>query len=124
MNWVLKILGSFFNGPLTQISNDLKEAYQARLNAKNDSERIEAEKQISFLEGQKEIILQAQKGKVEQWVRPSLALPFILYNMKLVVYDKMFGWGVTDPLSSELYQVEMIVLGGYFLYGTVGLMKR
>lgn len=124
MNWVLKILGSFFNGPLTQISNDLKEAYQARLNAKNDSERIEAEKQISFLEGQKEIILQAQKGKVEQWVRPLLALPFILYNMKLVVYDKMFGWGVTDPLSSELYQVEMIVLGGYFLYGTVGLMKR
>ena len=124
MNWVLKILGSFFNGPLTQISNDLKEAYQARLNAKNDSERIEAEKQISFLEGQKEIILQAQKGKVEQWVRPLLALPFILYNMKLVVYDKMFGWGVTDPLSPELYQVEMIVLGGYFLYGTVGLMKR
>lgn len=124
MNWVLKILGSIVTGPLTQISNDLKEAYQARLNAKNDSERIEAEKQISFLEGQKEIILQAQKGKVEQWVRPLLALPFILYNMKLVVYDKMFGWGVTDPLSPELYQVEMIVLGGYFLYGTVGLMKR
>lgn len=124
MNWVLKMLGSIVTGPLTQISNDLKEAYQARLNAKNDSERIEAEKQISFLEGQKEIILQAQKGKVEQWVRPLLALPFILYNMKLVVYDKMFGWGVTDPLSPELYQVEMIVLGGYFLYGTVGLMKR
>ena len=50
------------------------------------------------------------------------ALPFIIYNFKVVVYDSVFGLGVTAELSNSYWQLQMIVFGAYFL--TRGLEKR
>lgn len=113
-----------FLGPLSQISKDLKEAHQAKLNAQNDRERIAAEERISLLETRKNIILSAQDSPSERWVRILLAFPFIIYLWKLLVWDKVLGLGVTDNLSSDLWQVFLIVLGGYFIDTVVKRIKR
>lgn len=112
---MLKILSSILSGPLSSISRDLKEAYQAKLQAKNDEERLAVEERIKILEARKEVIQKAQGDPYEKWVRILLALPFVVYINKLVLWDKVFGFGVTDPLGEDLTMVMMLVLGGYFV---------
>lgn len=112
---MLKLLLGFLSGPLSSISNDLKEAYAARLKAETDEERLAQEERIKILEARKEVILKAQGDTYEKWVRILLALPFVVYINKLVLWDKVFGLGVTDPLGEDLTLVMMLVLGGYFV---------
>jgi hypothetical protein len=47
-------------------------------------------------------------------VRPLFALPFILFTWKVVVWDKLLGWGITDPLDPKMWGVFMLVVGAYF----------
>ena len=57
-----------------------------------------------------------------RWIRPLFALPFIIYNLKVVVWDKVLGLGTTDVLSDQYWQLQMIVFGAYFI--TRGLGKK
>ena len=112
---MLKFLLGLVTGPLSSISNDLKEAYQSKLAAKNDAERILADERIAVLEARKTSILAAQSDPIERWVRVGFAFPFVVYINKLVLWDKVLELGITDSLSSELSHILMIVLGGYFV---------
>ena len=112
----LALLGRLFGGG---IAGELRQAYEARLNAQNDQERIEADKVLAQLHARQGAL--AQGGMLSAWVQAAWALPFIIYNAKLILWDKVLGWGVTDPLSPELYQIQMIVVGFYFL--TVALRR-
>jgi len=42
------------------------------------------------------------------------ALAFIIFVWRVVVFDKVLGWGTTDPLSGGVAQWAMIVLTAYF----------
>lgn len=112
---MLKFILSLLSGPLTQVSNDLRKAYEAKLNAQNDSERIAAEERISLLESRKSIILAAQSDPFERFIRIAFATPFILYLWKLLLWDKVLEWGITDDLSQNLWNIFFIILGGYFI---------
>ncbi len=116
---MLKIILGLLSGPLTSISNDLKQAYESKLKAQNDSERIAADERINLLEARKSTIMAAQSDPVERFVRIGFALPCIIYVFKLVVYDKVLGLGATDGLSPELWKLFWIVVGGYFIDFTV-----
>ena len=116
---MLKFLLSFFSGPLSSISNDIKEAYQSKLQAQNDQERIAADERITTLEARKSTILAAQSDPMERWIRILFALPFVIYINKLVIWDKVLAWGTTDALSSDLTQLFWIIIGGYFIDGTI-----
>ncbi len=118
------ILSSIFLTSFQQITRDLKDAYTTKQNAKTEQERIAAEERIALLEARKTSILAAQSDPVERWVRILWALPFIAYNMKLVLWDKVLSLGATDSLSPELYQIQMIVLGGYFFLDGINRFKR
>jgi len=122
--WLLKLVLGLFSGPLSDISNDLKEAYQSKLAATNDKERIAADERINNLEARKAIILAAQSDPFERWVRILFAVPFALYIWKLVVYDKILEWGTTDNLSPDLWNMFYIILGGYFVVNTVRTLKK
>lgn len=39
---------------------------------------------------------------------------FLAYDAKIVVWDKMFGWGVTDPLDPNMWYVHLAVVTGFF----------
>jgi hypothetical protein len=120
-----KLLLGFLTGPLTEISNDLKEAYQSKLNAANDAERLAVDERINLLEARKSIILAAQSDPVERWVRIGFTLPFIVYVNKIVLWDKVLAWGTTDPLGDNFTWIMMTILGGYFLETTVKkVMKK
>lgn len=47
------------------------------------------------------------------------AMVFLIYDAKLVLWDKVLGLGVTDPLSSELTTVHLTIVGGLFLHSLV-----
>lgn len=113
------ILKWFVGGGISSIGEQINRWQDIKAKAANDHERLEADKMLASLEASKQVILQAQRDPVERWVRIGFALPFLAFNIKLVVWDKMLGLGVTDPLSPELFQVEVAVLGGYFLHSIV-----
>jgi hypothetical protein len=120
----LKILLGFLSGPLSSISSDIKEAYQSKLNAANDKERVAADERINLLEARKSIILASQSSPTERWVRLGFAIPFVLYNAKLIVWDKMLAWGTTDALGAELSHTGMVILSGFFIDSTVKSVAR
>lgn len=97
------------------IGEQLNRAYAMKLNAKNDAERIEADKQIATLSARQAVLVAEQGSWMTRWIRPAFAAPFVIYDFKIVVWDKVLGWGVTDRLSPEFWQLQMIVFGAYFL---------
>lgn len=100
---------------LIDLPGALADAYKAHENAKTERERIQWDERVRRLEARKESILQAQRDPVERWVRVCLAFPFVVYINKLVLWDKVLGMGVTDPLSPELSEIMWLVLLGYFV---------
>lgn len=113
---MIKLLFSWFAGSgLAAIGEQLNKAYAAKLNAQNDSERIEAEKAIAQLEARQAVLVAEQGNWVTRWIRPAFAIPFIIYNAKILVWDKVLSLGTTDPISAEYWQLQMIVFGAYFL---------
>lgn len=121
---VLGVLSSFFTSSIKSVTNDIKEAYQSKLNAQNDSERIAADERIAILEARKSTILAAQSDPLERWVRAGFGFLFLAYNSKLIIWDKMLEWGTTDPLSPELAYIQMTVLGGYFILATAKVIRK
>ena len=99
------------------IAEEFRLAYQARLDAQNDSERIAAEVNIALLNAK----LESHRigGRWITLIQILWALPFVAYNSKLVIYDKMLGLGVTDPLSPELYKLQAVIVGFFFVTSTV-----
>ena len=110
MKWLLQLLGG-------GIPDQLRRAYEAKLAAANDADRIAAEVQIARLEAR-----QASHAIGGRWItliQIGWALPFVAYNAKLIVWDKMLGWGVTDPLSPALYELQAVIVGFFFVTTTV-----
>ena len=121
---MLKLVLGFLSGPLSSISNDLKEAYQSKLTAETDKEKLAADERIAVLEARKDSILSAQSSPVERWIRFGFAFPFVVYLNKLLIYDKVLALGSTDSLSPELTQLFWIIIGGYFVDGAIRTIKK
>ena len=47
-------------------------------------------------------------------IRPLFALPFVIFAWKVVVYDKVLGWGTTDAIDPNMWGVFLAVVGSYF----------
>lgn len=109
------ILGGLTGGAIKAIGGQLTRAYQAKLDAQNDDARIQADIRIKALEAQQSVLINEQGHWLTRWIRPAFALPFVVFNIKVVIWDKVLGWGTTDALSPEFWQLQMIVFGAYFL---------
>jgi hypothetical protein len=82
--------------------------------AKRDE--IVAELQAQTLQAQASAsIIMAEQG---HWytaiIRPAFAAPFVIYDFKIVVWDKVLALGVTDPLSADMLHLEAVIVGAYF----------
>lgn len=119
LGWLLGLIN-----PLSGVTKQIIAAYAEKQNAQTDQQRIAADERIHTLEARKAIILQAQQDPFERWVRIGFALPFVLYIWKLVLWDKLLGWGATDGLSADLWTILYIVLGGYFVDTVVRRIKQ
>lgn len=118
MGAILTWLGGVLGGPFAKAAVD---AYRAKLAAENTSEKIAADlaaRELSVAERERELATQLLLAEQGRWYtalpRPLFAGAFIVYVWKVVVWDKVFGWGTTDPLHGEVGQWAMIVLTAYF----------
>lgn len=108
--------------PIGKIVGSIADAKVAHRNAQTEEERIASQERINALNARRDILLAT--SRTDRWIRAAFALPFIIYNAKLVVWDKVLSLGSTDPLSNELFQIEMICIGFYFLYEITSRLKR
>ena len=109
------ILKWLTGGGIAAIGEQLTKAYQAKLAAKNDQERIQADMDIAQITARQAVLVAEQGSWMTRWIRPAFAFPFVVYDAKIIIWDKVLGLGATDSLSPEFWQLQMIVFGAFFL---------
>lgn len=113
------MLGTFLSwltgGGIAAVGKELNAAYRARLNAQNETERLEADQNIRQLEVRQAVLIAEQGSWTTRWIRPALMAPFIIYIWKVLVWDMVLGWGVTPPLGEQMNWVMVAGVGAYFL---------
>lgn len=93
------LLNWFGGGIVKQFTDPLVAAYQAKLNAQNDTERLEAEKTITRIEAARDIAV-AEAGRawsatsVGRWL---IVVPWGLYwayGCLIQIINPLFGWSL------------------------------
>lgn len=112
---ITRIIGWLTGGALGRIGDQLKDAYLAKKQADTDEQKLEADLRIKQFEAQRDILLAEQGSGITRWIRPAIAFPFVAYLWKVVLWDKVFALGSTDPLSADLGEIMMVMVGAYFL---------
>lgn len=109
---------SFLGGP---IISGIINGYKAKLEAGNTSERIAADlaaRELAVQQREIEVnssVVIAEQGRwYTACIRPLFCLPFMVFTFKVIVWDKVLGWGTTDPLDPNMWNVFMVIIGAYF----------
>lgn len=121
------ILSFFTGGGLKGIAAELEDAYEARLKAETDTDKLVADQRIAQIQARASVQRAEAGSPINAFIRACIALPVAILLAKVLVYDKALGqWtgGTTDALSPELWSVVTAVVGFYFLYETVALFGR
>ncbi len=110
----MSLIADIVSGGLTALTGGLERAYIAKLNARNDAERLEAEKQIKFFEGQ--ISLAQTAAANDKWwsTRELIGKCALIYVFKIVVWDTVLKLGVTPDPGPQVTGIVMIVIAFYF----------
>ena len=98
----------------------LIDAYKAKLDATNTQDRIAADLAAKEIEAEIEArrqasaIIIAEQGR---WytaiIRPLLAVPVIIYFWKVLVWDKVLGLGITDPITGMVADWTGLIITAY-----------
>ena len=110
-----KILGALSGGLVKEITSALLEAYKTKKTAETTELVVEADKEISYLEAQRDIILREQDRILTSWIRPAFAGLALIVWAKLLIWDTVLGLGVT-PAPGELIEWFLVLIpGAYFV---------
>jgi hypothetical protein len=120
--WLTAILGII--NPIARIAEKVADAKVELAKAETDQERIRAKERVDTLEARKSVMVAESGSRINSLIRAGFALPFVIYNAKLVLWDKVLSMGRTDPLSPELFQIELACIGFYFLYDITARLRR
>jgi hypothetical protein len=118
------ILSWVTGGGVSSITGAIRDMRKDALDAGNTERRIELESTIAVMENRRAVLVAEAKGNWNVFFRMFLAFPFAVFLWKVVIWDKVLGWGVTDDLSPDLWNLMMIVFGFFFVYETAALFKR
>ena len=105
------IMGGGFSG----IAEQLQIAHRNKLQAETDEQKLAADITIKQLEARQNALIQGEGAWVSKVVQAAWATPFIIFNFKVIVWDKVLKLGVTDPLGEFERNIGMIIVGFYFL---------
>ena len=113
------MLGTFLSwlgsGAVTRITDRIGDAYEAKLRAETSEQKLLAEKQIYQLEAQREVLIAEQGRWYTAWIRPALAFPVVSLVWKIVLWDTVLGWGVTQNPGELVNWIVVSTIGAYFL---------
>lgn len=104
-----------FLNPLKAVGKQILDYQEIKLNSLSEIERVHADVKIEQLQSREAILIGEQKHRFTRLIRPLFAIPFVIYNFKVLVIDKVFKLGTTDTISPEFWQLQMIIFGAYFL---------
>lgn len=120
--WWLKIFSWFSGLDIAGLAGKAVEAYSKSKDTtvaldEHDTELVKAHLEASIQEEDiNASVLKAEQGSfITRMIRPLGILPFIIYIWKLVVWDKVLGLGVTDPLNAWLYGIAGTMFGSYYI---------
>jgi hypothetical protein len=107
---------SFLGGPVIK---GLIDAYQAKLKAGNVDAKVAADlaaNEIAAQVSETSAILQYRTAEIGRWYEPDKLMGYFvaLYFGKLLVWDKVFGLGTTDPLAGFASITSNLVVSFYF----------
>jgi hypothetical protein len=107
---------SFLGGPVIK---GLIDAYQAKLKAGNVESKIAADLAAGEIAAQTletQAITQLKIAQIgHPWEPEKLAFYVTLaFYAKCLVWDKMLGWGTTDPLAGDVSVWAGMIMGFYF----------
>jgi len=118
MEWLVKAV---IGGVLSPLTNLALTWQKQKLEAagSHEARAVEITQKVVALEQREaelnsKILIAEQGNWMTRWVRPVWAMPFIAFTWKVVVYDKMLGWGATDPLDPKMFSVFMLMAGAYY----------
>lgn len=118
MQWLAKLL---VGTALSPILDTVLKWRQQELEAAGSEQarKVELARQAMTLDQREaelnnQLLIAEQGNWVTRWVRPVWALPFVLFTWKVIVWDKLLGWGTTDPLDPKMWGVFMLMVGAYF----------
>lgn len=109
-------LASLISAPIV---NSVIGAYKAKLAAGNDRERIAAELAQRELEVQKAEVEAQSRLRIAQvghWYTPESLFGYIMvvYFGKVVIWDKVFALGSTDPITGAAAEWAGMIMLFYF----------
>lgn len=116
--WWAKIVDLLTGGIVEKAIGALVAAKQS--DAAVDTEAIRAATEAA--RAQADIVKAEQGSWMTRLVRPAFAAPFVVYVWKLVIWDKVLGWGSTDPLGADLTALMQVIVGAYFGGRTIELV--
>jgi hypothetical protein len=107
---------SFLGGPVIK---GLIDAYNAKLKASNVDAKIAADlaaTEIAAEVSETNEILQYRTAEIGHWYEPDKLMGYFvaLYFGKLLIFDKVFGLGTTDPLAGFAATTSNLVVSFYF----------
>jgi hypothetical protein len=107
---------SFLGGPVIK---SLIDAYNAKLKASNVDAKIAADlaaTEIAAQVSETNAILQYRTAEIGHWYEPDKLMGYFvaLYFGKLLIFDKVFGLGTTDPLAGFAATTSNLVVSFYF----------
>lgn len=110
-------LASLIGGPVV---TGLINAYKAKLDASNTRDRIaadlaahEIQAEIEARKAASAVIIAEQGRWYTAMIRPLLAFPLIIYVWKVIVWDKVLGWGSTDPITGMVADWMGMIITAY-----------
>ncbi len=112
------LIFNFLGGP---IINGLLGAYRERLKATNTQDHMamellqkEVDADIAARAEATKLLIAEQGHWFTAMIRPLFALPFIIFGLKVVVWDKVLHLGVTDALDPNMWGVFNTIIISYF----------
>lgn len=115
IGWLVSLIN-----PVKAVAKELIKWKVKQANAETEQARIEADVQIHALEAKRDLLLSEQSHVITRNMRPLFTIPFIAYVWKVVGWDKVvkgnWGEGVTDPLSTNMWTVFIIIISAYFSF--------
>jgi hypothetical protein len=109
-------LGNLIAGPFLQKALD---AYKAKLDAGNTSERVAADlaaKEVALQQREEELQTQYRIAEIGHWYEPDKLMGYFVacYFGKLLVWDKVLALGSTDALAGFAATTSNLVVAFYF----------
>ena len=124
--WLLTVLKWFGGLDINGIVGTAAKAYAAKQDAGVKHDEIDADlvakaAQLSVQEAQlnAQVVIAEQGNWLTRMARPLIAAPFIIYLWKVIVWDKVLAWGVTDALGTNLDTIMGAIISSYFIGRTI-----